>query len=789
MITCPKCQFQNKDEHHFCISCGSTIKILESASPVSREEFNTLRSHVDSLRQALISRGIKLEESRQENRPTKTSQKTPSQQATPKRINLNIEKLAGINWLAIIGSIAVVLGIGFLFKLAVDNSWINELIRVIVGILTGILLWMGGQFWRLKYPPYALALTGGGSVVLYVTFLAAFTLYGYFGIYYSSLFLLATSIVSVFFALRHDSIYLALLAVIGAFVGPFIIGPSLTLSGGPGYGNVDLYNVIFLLVYIIVVEIGVLIISGFRHWNKLNLAGVLGAFGTYVVWFLIAVDWPSGLEDVVGISITRIIAQLGLTGIFLGFLASTIVYQLVRKINIGRLDFSLVILVPNVYMILSYVNIWDEVRHLTGLFTVLLSVLYFCIGVAAFKVTGFKLREIGVPHRSLTLTLIMFGLSFMFLTVALPVQFGANYVGLAWAVECFVIMFISMHLRVKQFRYGAMFLYLISFIYIGAFRTPELIVETTRDQLDLIKSVGYIMGFASLVGTAFLYRKYSDSIGRREIFAGPVAAYLGIAMLIFLVPTQVYGAWVAFGWAFLSLLFSLVGVIRRVPYYRIAGLIILLIAGIRAITYDSYFDEQTFKIFINTRSIAFLPTIIAAGFAFLSFSLWRLHDIHVDLNRILKALSLVAANILFVWFLSAEVIGLVNSDSIFTIDDKEKWDAKSLGLTALWSTYSVVVLVVGLIAKNRTIRLVGLFVLGIPVLKLFLFDSFQLALAYRVIAFLVLGCLLLTTAYLYQRFRDLIKRAFMPSKIISNRVSYKNVKASCIALYRGDTGP
>ena len=90
MITCPKCQFQNKDEHHFCISCGSTIKILESASPVSREEFNTLRSHVDSLRQALISRGIKLEESRQENRPIKTSPKTPSQQATPKRINLNM---------------------------------------------------------------------------------------------------------------------------------------------------------------------------------------------------------------------------------------------------------------------------------------------------------------------------------------------------------------------------------------------------------------------------------------------------------------------------------------------------------------------------------------------------------------------------------------------------------------------------------------------------------------------------------------------------------------------------
>ena len=302
MITCPNCQVQNRDEHQFCTSCGTTIKILDNADPVSREEFNTLRSHVDSLRQALISRGIKLEKSRQEPPPIKTSQKTIRQRATQKRINLNIEKIAGINWLAIIGSIAVVLGIGFLFKLAVDNSWINEFIRVVIGILTGVLLWTGGQFWRLKYPPYALALTGGGSVVLNVTFLAAFMLYGYFGIYYSSLFLLATSIVSAFFALRHDSIYLALLSVIGAFIGPFIIGLSLILSGGPGYGNVDLYNVIFLLVYIIVVEIGVLVISGFRHWNKLNLAGVLGAFGTYVVWFLIAVDWPSGLEDVVGIS-------------------------------------------------------------------------------------------------------------------------------------------------------------------------------------------------------------------------------------------------------------------------------------------------------------------------------------------------------------------------------------------------------------------------------------------------------------------------------------------------------
>ena len=182
MIICPKCQFQNRDEHHFCISCGNAIKILDNSDPVSREEFNTLRSHVDSLRQALISRGIKLEESRQEKIPKTTSQKMVNQRERPKRVNLNIEKIAGINWLAIIGSIAVVLGIGFLFKLAVDNSWINEVMRVIVGILTGVLLWVGGQFWRLKYPPLAFALIGGGSVILYVTFLAAFTLYGYFGI-------------------------------------------------------------------------------------------------------------------------------------------------------------------------------------------------------------------------------------------------------------------------------------------------------------------------------------------------------------------------------------------------------------------------------------------------------------------------------------------------------------------------------------------------------------------------------------------------------------------------------
>jgi len=61
-------------------------------------------------------------------------------------------------------------------------------------------------------------------------------------------------------------------------------------------------------------------------------------------------------------------------------------------------------------------------------------------------------------------------------------------------------------------------------------------------------------------------------------------------------------------------------------------------------------------------------------------------------------------------------------------------------------------LVLGIAKGWRMVRLAALALLAIPILKLFLVDSFALEQGYRVAAFLILGTILLAGGFLYQRF-------------------------------------
>lgn len=76
-----------------------------------------------------------------------------------------------------------------------------------------------------------------------------------------------------------------------------------------------------------------------------------------------------------------------------------------------------------------------------------------------------------------------------------------------------------------------------------------------------------------------------------------------------------------------------------------------------------------------------------------------------------------------------------------------------LVLSAFWSATGLAAIVYGLVRDNRSARLAGLALLGIAVVKVFLFDLAALDSIYRVLSFLALGMLLLAGAFAYQRLR------------------------------------
>ncbi len=76
-----------------------------------------------------------------------------------------------------VGTIVLVLGLAFFLKYAFDNDWINEPVRVGLGVIAGLaLVWAGHRFVASGYRAYGQILTGGGLAVMYLAIYAAFWL-------------------------------------------------------------------------------------------------------------------------------------------------------------------------------------------------------------------------------------------------------------------------------------------------------------------------------------------------------------------------------------------------------------------------------------------------------------------------------------------------------------------------------------------------------------------------------------------------------------------------------------
>jgi uncharacterized membrane protein len=75
-------------------------------------------------------------------------------------------------------------------------------------------------------------------------------------------------------------------------------------------------------------------------------------------------------------------------------------------------------------------------------------------------------------------------------------------------------------------------------------------------------------------------------------------------------------------------------------------------------------------------------------------------------------------------------------------------------LSFLFASYAVAMITVGFLRREALDRLLGLAALGIVVLKLYLYDIWQLDRFYRISAFVALGVLLLAASYLYSRWKD-----------------------------------
>ena len=645
--------------------------------------------------------------------------------------SLDWEWLFGGNWLARIGVVALIVGVGFFLKLAFDNQWIGEIGRVVLGIIGGLALLGLGEFWRRRYPVLAQPLTGGGLAILYLAVYAAFSLYELIPPLPALGFFFLVTLAAAGLALRYEAVAIAVIGILSGFATPLLMADQ------------QLSDQRVLLPYVLVLDLGVLALATFRNWRWFTLLGLIGSLLLFQFW---REELDPGL----------LLAEVGLTVIFLIFVGATTLFHLLWRRTPGRFDQSLVMLNGMAYFLWSLDVMSDDLGQWMGGFAVILALFYGLLGY------GILLR-----HREQVLhSLFAIGLALVFLTVAVPLQLDGPWVGVAWAVEGTVLIWVSNLVGISQFRLFAAGAFAILIVRVMIIDSIQVFDEAGLRPFLNYYTVTYAAAIASCyVGAYLLYREGMHRRGPEEerpaleslqSFLFPVLLVAGTVILTVGIPGQSNGVWTSITWAVEGV--ALIGLSLRLGLVelRLFGLGVLAVTVVRLLAFDTFdVDYMLFRPVINERFLAFAVGI--AAFYLSAYALWRLPQRHVDpRERFLAPVMLIAASFLTLWVLSAEVIASVDSD-YFDVPARIADNVISLSLSILWAVYAGVLLVAGIRLRNRWVRLAGLGLLAIPIIKLFVFDTFDLEREYRVAAYLGLGAILVVGGFLYQRYSRVIR--------------------------------
>ena len=184
----------------------------------------------------------------------------------------SLETQIGSRWLLYIGVIAIVIGVAYFEKLAIDKQWIGETARVIQGAVLGLVLTYAGlRFVRAGYDAYGQMIAGGGAAILYLSTYAAFNYYHLITQPVAFVLMVGITGMVAWLADHLESQGLALFAVGGGFGTPFLL---------PGTTDAQ----VALFGYDTILIAGTMALSHRRNWPALNIVSYVFTLMTVAFW-------------------------------------------------------------------------------------------------------------------------------------------------------------------------------------------------------------------------------------------------------------------------------------------------------------------------------------------------------------------------------------------------------------------------------------------------------------------------------------------------------------------------
>jgi len=652
----------------------------------------------------------------------------------------DLEKFIGENLVNKIGIAILVLAIGFFVKYAIDNNWVGPVGRVGIGIFCGAILVGFAHSMRTNYKAFSSVLTGGGLAVFYFTITLAFQQFHLFSQLIALCILIVITVFAVLLALLYDKQELAVIALIGGFASPFLVS-----NGTANYNG--------LFTYLLLLNIGLLVIAYFKAWRILNIT----SFGLSVIVFATVLYTLTGNNYYIGLRFATIF--------YLLFFIINIINNIRESKSFLAIDFSILLINTALYFAAGlYLLTEMGLPQYRGLFSAALALINLVLSYILFR------KKTVDPN----ILYLLIGITLTFISLTAPIQLHGNNITLFWASEAVLLywLYLRSSIRLMQLTSSVIFLAMllsllmdIANVYVhsdahltivankgfittivAALASYLLYILVKKDPEPAVNGIAINKNVFRIVALILLFLGGLLEINHQFSYAYPNSAinilYMALYVPVFVYTFQFISEKVNGGGKNWELILSLLACTATVYLFL-------------APVFFNQLEEMLELKKISTSHFA-VHWISDIFIGMIFYSIIRFcRDNFNDATKDACAWLLSAAIVTFLSFeicLLGELLFYSKQNSVDTIQTVYI----KTTLPVLWGVISFVLMWLGMRNKQRNLRIISLSLFTITLLKLFIFDINNIPVAGKIAAFFCLGVLLLIISFMYQKVKKII---------------------------------
>ena len=362
---------------------------------------------------------------------------------------VSLETRIGGQWLNRIGIVAVLVGLSYFLKLAIENDWIGPGTRVVIGLVAGIGLILWSERFRARaFLAFAYSLKAIGIGALYLSLWAAFQFYHLVSAPVAFFAMILVTASSVAMSLTQNSELLAAFALVGGFLTPVLV-------------STNQNHEVALLSYVALLDLGTVWVVAIRGWQRLLLASFY---------------WHDFALRGMGIQLLhRVTARhdVGLRHLLLSALRKSAIpgTQVRPGAAYPNVLVALALLNATCYFAATYSMLYQHYRFELAWLTVAVAALFFVL-------TRALQRREGSAHPLFGPLYLALGVGF--LTIAIPIKLESYWNTLGWIVEAGALFWAAHRSGRRLLRIlgtGAFLLGIFRLIMVDSFGQEPLLIN------------------------------------------------------------------------------------------------------------------------------------------------------------------------------------------------------------------------------------------------------------------------------------------------------------------------